>query len=299
MALVLSALAEGLDGSATERIFGIGHATIARWLVRAGAHANLLHERSFSKLTLPHLQLDEIRTRLRRHTQVLWLWVAIDPLTKCIPVLQLGPRTQRVAHLLIHRLHEQLAPGRLPIFTTDGLNAYCSALTAHFGHWIQRAGSKKKVRQWQVAAGLLYGQVKKSYRRRKLVRISQVVRLGTEPAFREALQGLGFSGRVNTACIERVNLTIRRSVAALARRTWATVLQTPHLQAHLQWWQAHYHFVRPHASLRVALLQGRERDDKRVRHRYRQRTPAMAAGRATRRWTAREVLRCSLPPIPA
>jgi hypothetical protein len=125
-----------------------------------------------------------------------------------------------------------------------------------------------------VAAGLLYGQVKKSYRRRTLVQVRQVIRLGTEPAFREALQGLGFSGRVNTACIERAPLTIRRGVAALARRTWATALQTSHLQAHLQWWQAYYHFVRPHASLRVALLQDREGDDKRARHRYRQRTEA-------------------------
>jgi IS1 family transposase/transposase-like protein len=299
VALVLSALAEGLDLSAAERVFGIRHATITHWLVRAGAHAQSLHVRSFCQLTLSHLQLDELRTRLRSHTQVLWLWVAIDPLTKCIPVLQLGPRTHRMAQLLIHRLREQLAPGCLPLFTSDGLNAYFYALTAHFGHWTKEAKTRRKVRQWQVAAGLLYGQVKKSYRRRTLVQVRQVIRLGTEPAFREALQGLGFSGRVNTAFIERVNLTIRHGVAALARRTWATALQTPHLQAHLQWWQAYYHFVRPHASLRVALLQSREGDDQRARHRYRQRTPAMAAGRTTRRWTAREVLCCPLPPAPA
>jgi hypothetical protein len=46
---------------------------------RAGAHAQTLHERSFRNLVLPHLQLDELRTRLRSHTQVLWLWVAVDP----------------------------------------------------------------------------------------------------------------------------------------------------------------------------------------------------------------------------
>ncbi len=79
VALVLSALAEGLDLSAAERVFGIRHATITSWLLRAGAHAQTLHERSFRNLVLPHLQLDELRTRLRSHTQVLWLWVAIDP----------------------------------------------------------------------------------------------------------------------------------------------------------------------------------------------------------------------------
>jgi hypothetical protein len=33
-----------------------------------------LHEHSFRNLRLPHLQLDELRTRLRNANQVLWLW---------------------------------------------------------------------------------------------------------------------------------------------------------------------------------------------------------------------------------
>jgi hypothetical protein len=82
------------------------------------------------------------------------------------------------------------------------------------------------VQQWQVAAGLMDGQVQKRYRRRRFVRVKHVIRLGTEPAFREALQALGFSGRVNTAFIERVNLTIRRGVAALARRVLFSVIMT-------------------------------------------------------------------------
>ena len=98
--------------------------------------------------------------------------------------------------------------------------------------------------RWQVAAGLIYGQVKKSYRRRKLVRVTPVMRLGTEDALKATLQGLGLSGRLNTAFIERVNLTIRHGVAALARRTWATSQQTPQLLAHLEWWRAYYHGCR-------------------------------------------------------
>jgi len=153
----------------------------------------------------------------------------------------------------------------------------------------------RNILRWQVAAGLIYGQVKKSYRRRKLVRVSHVMRLGTEDALKAALQGLGFSGRLNTAYIERVNLTIRHGIAALARRTWATSQQSSHLSASLEWWRAYYHFVRPHASLRVALVQPRERGGRLLVQRYRQRTPAMAAGRTHRRWTAREVLLHPLP----
>ncbi len=299
VAMVLSALAEGLDASAAERVFGYRQATITTWLSRAGEHAQTLHERFFFHLHLPHLQLDELRTRLRCATQVLWLWLAIDPCTKILPVLSLGPRTQHMAHLLIHSLRQLLAPGCLPLFTSDGLNFYFYALTAHFGHWLAGSRRGRKVSQWQVAAGLIYGQVKKSYRRRKLVRVTHVMRLGTEAALKASLQGMGFSGRLNTAFIERVNLTVRHGVSALTRRTWATAQQTPQLLAHLEWWRAYYHFVRPHASLRVALVQPRARGGKLLAQRYRQRTPAMAAGRTNRRWTAREVLSRPLPKISA
>jgi len=47
---VLSALAEGLDASAAERVFGYRQATITMWLTRAAAHAQTLHERSFRHL---------------------------------------------------------------------------------------------------------------------------------------------------------------------------------------------------------------------------------------------------------
>ena len=95
----------------------------------------------------------------------------------------------------------------------------------------------RKARQWQVAAGLIYGQVKKSYQRRKLMRVTHVMRLGTSAALKVALQGLGFSGRLNTALIERVNLTVGHGVAALARRTWATAKPALQLLAHLEWWR--------------------------------------------------------------
>jgi hypothetical protein len=50
VAVVLSALAEGLDASAAERVFGYRQATITTWLTRAGEHAQTLHERLYLKL---------------------------------------------------------------------------------------------------------------------------------------------------------------------------------------------------------------------------------------------------------
>jgi len=99
--------------------------------------------------------------------------------------------------------------------------------------------------------------------------------------------------------MERVNLTVRHGVAALARRTWATSQQASQLLAHLEWWRAYYHVVRPHQSLRVTLVRPRERGGKRLAQRYRQRTKALTAGRTNRRWTARDVLCYPLPPVPS
>lgn len=296
VAEVLSALAEGLSVAAAVRVFGHSEGTIATWRARAGEHSATLHDHWFQHLQLPPVQLDELRTRLRNRAQVLWLWVAIDPRTKLIPVLHLGARTHTAAHAVVHELRQRLAPHCLPVFTSDGLNLYCYALTAHFGQWVAMVG--RRARQWQVLPGLIYGQVKKTYRRRKVVRVRHVMRCGTAEDLRGALVNLGLSGRLNTAFVERVNLTIRQGVAALARRTWAPAQAAPALLAQLDWWRGYYHFVRPHASLRVPLAAPIERGGRRQPQRYRQRTPAMAGGLTSRRWRVRDLLRFPLPPAP-
>jgi transposase-like protein/IS1 family transposase len=291
---VLTALCEGLDVSAAGRVFGYHPKAVTAWLTRAGQQSARLHHRTLQHLTLAHIQLDELRTRLRGRTRVLWLWLAIDPLSKLIPVLQLGPRTQNTAHSCIHTLRQQLASTCLPVFTSDGLNLYFYALTAHFGEWVK--GKGRQARHWQVAAGLIYGQVKKVYRRYRLVRVTHRMRCGTEEELRTALIQLGLGGRLNTAFIERVNLTLRQSVSALIRRSWSTAELAPQLLVHLEWWRAYYHFARPHEGLRVAWVSPRERRGNRLPQRYWQRTPAMAAGFTSRCWTVQELLRLPLPP---
>jgi IS1 family transposase len=219
------------------------------WLTRAGEQSARLHQRTLQYLTLAHIQLDELRTRLRRRTQVLWLWLAIDSLSKLIQVLHVGARTQNAAHAVIPTLRQQLVPTCLPVFTSDGLNLYFYAtmrLPAYFGEWVE--GKGRRAHPWQVAAGLVYGQVKKVYRRCQGVRVTQRMRFGTAEELRTALSRLGLSGRLNTSFIERLNLTLRQRVSALIRRSWSTAQQAPQLLVHLEWWRAYYHFVRPHEA---------------------------------------------------
>jgi IS1 family transposase len=268
---VLSALAEGLDIGAAVRVFGHSETTITRWRDRAARQAERVHHHFLRGLHLPHLQLDEIRARLRPSDRVTWLWLALDPCTKLIPGLALGPRTQQTAHTLVHALRTVLARGCIPVVTTDGLRHYYYGLTAHFGHWV-RVGRR---RHWQVDPALLYGQLHKRYRRRRLVRIRYQMALGTCRALRAALRRQGLSGKLQTAFVERVNLTARQSVAALTRRTWATAQTATGLHRQVAWWRAYYHFSRPHRGLRQDGCA---------------RTPAMAAGLTAHRWTVRELL---------
>jgi IS1 family transposase len=268
---VLSALAEGLDICAAVRVFGHGETTITRWRDRAARHAERVHRHCLHCLHLPHLQLDEIRTRLRAGVRVTWLWIALDPRTKLIPALALGPRSQHTAHTFVHTLRSALAPTCTPVITTDGLRLYFYAITAHFGQWVDahRRG------RWQVNPAVLYGQLHKRYRQRRLVRIKYQMPCGSRRALRASLRSLGWSGKLQTAFVERVNLTVRQSVAALTRRTWATAQTAAGLQRQIDWWRAYYHFIRPHLSLR------------RCGRAY---TPAMAASLTGHRWTAAEFL---------
>jgi IS1 family transposase len=293
VAEVLAALAEGLDMSAAVRVFSHTQATIQRWLTRAGMHSERLHYHLFHNLVLGHVQLDELKTRLRQKSREVWLWVALDVQTKLVAAIELGPRTQARAHRLIHQLRWVLAPDCLPVFTSDGLNQYFYALTAHFGQWVQMEGRKKP--QWLVSAALLYGQVKKFYRRRRVVRIEYRMQWGELTDLKTRLKGLGLTGKLNTAFVERVNLTLRQAVAPLIRRTWGTAQTSIGLCTHVHWWRAYYHFARPHLALRVELAQPLQRSGRQIPRRYRSRTPAVAAGITHHRWSVVELLSFPLP----
>jgi hypothetical protein len=214
--------------------------------------------------------------------------VAFDPKTKLIPAVQLRPRTQALAHALVHAVGQVLAPGCVPVCTSDGLNLYFYALTAHFGAWLTDPATGKL--SWQVALTLLYGQVKKAYRRRKMVKVERRMQLGQLADLQSALQDLGFTGSINTAFVGRINLTLRHALAALTRRSWATAQFTPELEVHLEFWRAYYHFCRPHQGLRTKLDIPQARRGRQTPRGYQSRTPAMAAGLTDHVWSVEELL---------
>ncbi len=113
------------------------------------------------------------------------------------------------------------------------------SLTAHFGEWQENEEGKV---HWVVSPQLVYAQLKKIRVWRRLVGTEQRVLCGTKEMLRERLHGCGLRATIQTAFVERVNLTLRQSVAGLARRTWSMAVAPVELEAHLMWYRAYYHF---------------------------------------------------------
>jgi IS1 family transposase/transposase-like protein len=274
--LVMSLLANGLDPAAAAHVFRHDHRTISRWLTRGGKHASALHDLFFRRLHCAFLQLDELVTNVRGDDQRTFVWTAVDAVTKIMPHFHVGRRYLTDALAFVHALKARLAPGHIPIFSSDGLRHYFSALTAHYGFWRNPAPGKRKP-TWIVDPRLLFGMLYKVRCDRKLKDLYSRIRCGTRKRWRACTMALGFSGQVQTAFVERANLTLRELIAPLARRTWSLARSHESLLASIHWGVCLYHFIRPHTSLRLLRTNAR--------------TPAMAAQLTDHIWSTQEVMR--------
>ena len=100
---------------------------------------------------------------------------------------------------------------------------------------------------------MLYAQVIKTVRRRRLVRVCHRVVFGTLAAVEQVLAACGW--QINTAFIERINLSMRQHVAAIGRRVTTLCKHEDGVRQQLALYHVYYNFCLPHASLRVPLPQ--------------------------------------------
>src|SRR5262249_46485023 len=143
---------------------------------------------------------------------------------------------------------------------------------------------------------LLYAQVIKTMRRRQLVRVAHRVVFGTREAVEQVLAACGW--QIQTAFVERLNLTIRQHVAAIGRRVNTLCTGEDGLRQQVVLFQTYYNFVLPPASLRQARRQPLRTNGKSSATLRRPGTPAMAAGLTDRVWSLRDVLLFRVPPWP-
>jgi hypothetical protein len=312
---VIACLAEGLGIRGTARVFEIDPNTVLGWLVEATEHLRAFAQYFLRDLHLTQVQLDELYAvlsavkdgalsedqaieRLSRSPQ--WVWTAMDPESKLLLVMDVGPRTLAMAQCVVHQVVQLLAPDCVPLFLSDGFKEYMAAILTHFGHWVplprrQATGPAPKPR-WRPLPGLLYAQVIKTVRRRRLVHVTHRVVFGTLDRVNAVLAACGW--QINTAFVERLNLTIRQHVAAVGRRVSTLCKGEDGVRHQLILYSVYYNFCLPHASLRQALPQSVPTKGTGSAKLWRQCTPAMAAGLTDHVWTLREVLLFRVPPWP-
>jgi hypothetical protein len=194
----VGALAEGLGIRAVAPVVEVDPNTVLQWLVEAADHLKVFSQYFLHDVRVTQVQLDELYARLSavkdgevREAEALarlsrsphWVWVAMDPVSKLLLTIDVGERTVAMAPWIVHQLVQVLAPDCVPLFMPDGFKEYATALLTHFGQWVQpsrrQAMGPAPRPRWMPLPQLLYAQVVKSYRRRRLARVSHRVVFGT------------------------------------------------------------------------------------------------------------------------
>jgi IS1 family transposase len=312
---VIACLAEGLGIRGTARVFEVDPKTVLQWLVEAAEHLQAFSRHFLHDMHVNQVQLDELFALLsavkdgevndaeaipRLERTPRWVWVALDPESKVLLALDVGDRTLAMAQRLVHHVAQVLAPDCAPLFLTDGFREYLTALLTHYGDWVQPPRRQDKgplpKPRWRPRPQLLYAQVIKTVRRRRLVRVRHRVVFGTLEAVNAVLAPHGW--HINTAFVERINLTIRQQVAAVGRRVSTLCKGEDGLRQQVAVFHCYYNFCLPHASVCQPLPQPESTHGTGSATQWRPCTPAMAAGLTDHVWTLREVLLFRVPPWP-
>jgi len=311
---VIACLAEGLGIRGTARVFEIDPNTVLSWLIEAAEQLKAFSAYFLHELHLHQVQLDELYAVLsavrdgamskaeavERLSSPHWVWTAIDPKSKLLLSVQVGERTLAMAQAVLHQIAQLVAPGCVPLFVSDGNPHYLPAMVAHFGHWVQpprrRAAGPAPKPRWMPLPELLYAQVVKTMRRRRIVEVKHRVIFGTKAAVDQVLAACGW--QINTAFVERLNLSLRQRVAAIRRRSATSCKDEAGLAHQLTVFQVYHNFVLPHASLRQALAEPIATHGTGSAKVWQPCTPAMAAGLSDHVWSLREVLLYRVPPWP-
>jgi IS1 family transposase len=310
-----SLMVQGLGIRGTARVFEIDPNTVLQWLVEAAEQLQVLSRHVLHDVRVRQVQLDELFALLsavkegeiseaeaieRLERAPRWVWVAMDPESKLLLAIDVGDRTLAMAQRVVHQVAQVLAPDCAPLFLTDGFREYLTALLTHYGQWVQlprrqATGPRPKPR-WMPQPQLLYAQVVKTVRRRRLVDIQYRVVFGSLGAINHVLAPLGW--QIQTAFVERINLTIRQHVAAVGRRVSTLCKGEDGLRQQVAVFHCYYNFCLSHASLRQPLPQPQRTNGTGSATQWRPCTPAMAAGLTDHVWTLREVLMFRVPPWP-
>src|SRR5437764_4396254 len=289
-------------------VLGVTEATVLAWLRRAAHQAEAINRHLLRNLPVTQVQLDEMWNFIaRKHARETdeagesvpegedgrqWIWVSFAPEFRLRIAAVVGPRTLDTAKEVVAATKARVAG--IPAFFSDGFTCYLAALIAafHVVTTFTRTGKRGRPRKprCEPHPDLVYGQLVKQKQQGKLLTLSTRVVVGTERLTRLGL-------RLSTARGERINLTLRQALAPLARKTSSFCKDRERLRQRVVFFQAFYNMASPHMSLQQPLAQPEQTRHGAIRPRWRQQTPAMAAGMTDHVWTFRELLTAKFEPL--
>ena len=171
-----------------------------------------------------------------------------------------------------------------PLFTSDELPHYEEALLEHYSHLEERPKTGKRGRPKNpkriVDPDFMYATVHKVRNNGKIVKVERKIRFGDPQAVDNVIASSKASKKINTAFIERVNLTLRNQNKKLSRKTLCFAKRKKALEAQTNIGVTYYNFSMPHRSL---TLKGT--NNSKIK-----RTPSMAANLIDRVWPISEIL---------
>ncbi len=268
---VLTLIAFGCPIPAIEAAFGVQRRTVRAWLEKAGAHSQALHEALVLRpQVLQQVQCDELFVR----TQSGWhyLFMALCVSTRLWLGGLISPRRDKQATLRLAQIVRRCAHRGPLLVVCDGFRHYGAAFRRAFSEpfYTGRPGRPRLL----VCSSLLVVQ---HVKRRGLVHLAQ----GTIAAFSHLWRQVG-AAVVSTSYIERLNGTFRERLRVLTRRTRGLARSGVLLERAVFFLGCVYNFCWVHGSLGQRAA----------------RTPAMAAGLVSERWTVGRLLWYRVAPEP-
>lgn len=194
----------------------------------------------------------------------------------------IGQRALEDCRLFINDLVSRIRTK--PLFTSDELPHYQTALAEHYSHLEDQPKTGKRGRPKKprlvIDSELKYATVHKTRDNGKVVKVERNVIFGDPKLIDQTLQASKASKTINTSFIERSNLTLRNHNRKLTRKTLCFAKRKQALEAHSNIVVTYYNFSKPHRGLTL-----RNSNGKRIK-----RTPAMAANLIDRIWSMGEIL---------
>ena len=244
---------EGVGKSAIARIERLSWNTVARWLELAAAFACRFNNARTCGYVIRELQLDELSTFLQSRKRKTWVFAGIEVWSRLWPATLVGSRSSRNTRRFVRSFTVAGNRWDYPLITTDGFKFYAPSIRRVFG------------------VSCVLAQVIKKITRNRVVRVGSKQVVGPDWRLEQALGDSEDSTKLNTAFIERLNLTIRQGTACLTRHSACHARALKRLEEQLEILRFHYNFARPHSSL-----------GKRT-------TPAMAADLEEYPWTTWDI----------